>query len=75
MASRVKKGETANRGTKPRRKKGRVQERNAVNGEKGDLEVLEFIQAVDRYKRKTQKAFPTWSEILGILKSLGYRKV
>ena len=38
------------------------------------LETLEFIQAIDRFKRRTQKAFPTWSEVLAILKSLGYRK-
>ena len=37
-------------------------------------ETLEFIQAVDRFKRRTQKAFPTWSEVLDILRSLGYRK-
>jgi hypothetical protein len=39
-----------------------------------ELETLEFLQAVDEYKRRTGKAFPTWTEILEILKSLGYRK-
>ena len=39
-----------------------------------NLEILEFIQAVDRFKRRTQKAFPSWSEVLKILKDLGYRK-
>jgi len=43
--------------------------------EKESMDVLEFIQAVDRYKRLSQKAFPPWSEILKILKSLGYRKI
>jgi hypothetical protein len=38
-------------------------------------EALEFIQAIDRFKRKTQRAFPSWSEVLKILKTLGYRKV
>lgn len=37
-------------------------------------DLLEFMQAIDRHKRRTQKAFPTWSEILEILKSLGYKK-
>jgi hypothetical protein len=48
--------------------------KNAAEDEKDALETLEFLQAVDEYKRKTGKAFPTWTEILEILKSLGYRK-
>jgi len=43
--------------------------------DKESRDTLEFIQAIDRHKRKTQKAFPTWSEILQVLKSLGYRKI
>ncbi len=43
--------------------------------ERENMETLEFIKAVDRYKRKTQKAFPSWTEVLKIIKSLGYRKV
>jgi hypothetical protein len=42
--------------------------------EQSELETLEFIKAIDRFKRKTCKPFPSWSEILEILKSLGYRK-
>ena len=38
-------------------------------------EELEFIKAIDNYKRKFNKPFPTWREVLGILKQLGYRKV
>lgn len=38
-------------------------------------EELEFIKAIDNYKRKFSKPFPTWREILGILKQLGYQKV
>ena len=37
-------------------------------------EVLEFIQAIDTYKRLNQRPFPNWSEILEILKGLGYEK-
>lgn len=37
-------------------------------------EVLEFIQAIDTYKRQNQRPFPNWSEILEILKELGYEK-
>jgi len=37
-----------------------------------DADVLEFITAIDEYKRERQRPFPSWSEILGILKELGY---
>ncbi len=37
-------------------------------------EELEFIRAVNDYKQQYNKPFPTWSEILHILKSMGYRK-
>ncbi len=40
-----------------------------------DAETLEFLQAIDAYKRSTGKPFPSWTEILQIVKSLGYRKV
>ena len=49
--------------------------RSAAEEEKDALETLEFLQAVDEFKRRTNKAFPAWSEILEILKSLGYRKI
>lgn len=38
-------------------------------------EELEFINAVNEYKRRYSRPFPTWSEALHVLKSLGYRKV
>ena len=49
--------------------------KKSLEEEEQRMDVLEFIQAVDRYKRRTQKAFPPWSDILKILKSLGYRKI
>ena len=36
---------------------------------------LEFINAVNAYKQRHQRTFPTWSEVLHIAKFLGYRKV
>ena len=38
-------------------------------------EELDFIKAVNDYKQRYNKPFPTWSEILHILKSIGYEKV
>lgn len=37
-------------------------------------DVLEFITAIDTYKRDHSRPFPTWSEILDIVKELGYSK-
>ncbi|HAD59594.1 MAG TPA: hypothetical protein DCG12_10140 [Planctomycetaceae bacterium] len=36
---------------------------------------VEFMRAMDDYKRKSGRPFPTWSEVLEVLMSLGYRKV
>ena len=35
----------------------------------------EFMKAMDRYKRDNRRPFPTWSEVLEVLRSLGYRRV
>src|SRR5436305_12323207 len=34
-----------------------------------------FMKAMDQYKRANRRPFPTWSEVLEVLRSLGYRKV
>ncbi len=36
---------------------------------------LEFITAMDRYKRKHRRPWPTLTETLDVLRSIGYRKV
>jgi hypothetical protein len=36
---------------------------------------IEFMRAMDDYKRKSGRPFPTWSEVLEVVLSLGYRKV
>ena len=36
---------------------------------------IEFMKAMDDYKRKSGRQFPTWSEVLEVMRSLGYRKV
>jgi len=37
-------------------------------------EEVEFMQALDHYKRTSGRMFPTCSEVLEVLKSLGYRR-
>jgi hypothetical protein len=38
-------------------------------------EQFEFLMAIDEYKRKNTRPFPTWTEVLELIKALGYRKV
>ena len=38
-------------------------------------EQVTFMKAMDDYKRRSGRMFPTWSEVLEVLVSLGYRKV
>lgn len=39
-----------------------------------DEDAMEFIQAIEAFKKAKHRAFPTWGEVLGVLKGLGYRK-
>ncbi len=38
-------------------------------------DVVEFIKAMDDYRTKNGRPFPSWSEVLAILTALGYRKI
>ncbi len=38
-------------------------------------EQFEFLMAIDQYKKVNQKPFPTWTEVLEVIKAIGYRKV
>ena len=37
-------------------------------------EEITFMKAMDQYKRANRRPFPTWSEVLEVIRSLGYRK-
>lgn len=49
-------------------------EEQSAADEGQSAEVLEFVTAIDEFKRKNQKPFPSWSEVLGVLRSLGWRR-
>jgi hypothetical protein len=38
-------------------------------------EEILFMKAMDQYKRDNRRPFPTWSEVLEVLRALGYRRV
>lgn len=39
-----------------------------------DEETLEFIKAIDDYKRVNKRKFPSWFEVFLVVKSLGYKR-
>ncbi len=49
------------------------QRRAAEEGEITD-EVLEFVMAIDEYKRVNNRPFPSWTEVFEVIIYLGYRK-
>ena len=36
---------------------------------------MEFMQAIQTYKQRSGRMFPTWSEVLEVLQGLGYQKI
>jgi len=53
----------------------RSDERKAAEEGQMSDEQFEFLLAIDEYKRKNARPFPTWTEVLEVIKALGYRKV
>ncbi len=53
----------------------RSDERKAAEEGQMSDEQFEFIMAIDEYKRANARPFPTWTEVLEIIRALGYRRV
>ena len=60
-----------------RRGPGRRRSDERKSAEEGQMsdEQFEFLMAIDEYKKKNTRPFPTWTEVLEVIKALGYRKV
>jgi hypothetical protein len=45
--------------------------------EEGEMtaEQFEFIMAIETYKKVNKKMYPTWTEVLEVVRQLGYRRV
>ena len=39
-----------------------------------DLDVLEFIAAIEEFKQANGRPFPSWSEVLLVVRQLGYQR-
>ncbi len=60
----------------PRRKVERRRQIDPTTCERDYSEdEIEFMKAMDEYKRKSGRQFPTWSEVLEVVRCLGYRCV
>ena len=64
-------------GMERRRGAGRRRSDDRRSAEEGEMtdEQFEFIMALDEYKSVNRRPFPTWTEVLEVIKALGYRKV
>jgi len=60
-----------------RRGPGRRRTDERKSAEEGQMsdEQFEFLMAIDEYKKKNARPFPTWTEVLEVIKAIGYRKV
>ncbi len=64
-------------GLERRRGPGRRRSDSRRSAEEGELtdEQFEFVMAIDEYKRVNKRPFPSWTEVLEVVKYLGYRRV
>ncbi len=60
-----------------RRGPGRRRSDERKSAEEGEMtdEQFEFLMAISEYKKQNSRPFPTWTEVLEVIKALGYRKV
>ncbi len=64
-------------GLERRRGPGRRRSDDRRSAEEGEMsaEQFEFVMAIETYKKVNKRMYPTWTEILEVVRQLGYRKV
>lgn len=64
-------------GLERRRGPGRRRSDDRKAAEEGEMtdEQFEFCMAIETYKKVNKKMYPTWTEVLEVIRALGYRKV
>lgn len=70
---RAREGDT---GLERRRGPGRRRTDFMKNAEEGELtdEQFLFVMAIEAFKKANGKTFPTWTDVLEVIRLLGYRK-
>ena len=58
--------------TSSRSAKRRSPKNNGPDAELIEFERLQFLKAMDAYKRRTEQTFPSWSEVLDVIRSIGW---
>jgi hypothetical protein len=68
--------ERARRAANARQSSGRRRFVDPTTSERAYTEAeTEFMMAMNEYKRQSGRMFPTWSEVLEVLRKLGYEKI
>jgi hypothetical protein len=68
--------EQATRAANARQQSGRRRFVDPTTSEREYTEAeMEFMMAMNSYKQSSGRMFPTWSEVLEVLRGLGYEKV
>jgi hypothetical protein len=64
-------------GLERRRGPGRRLSDERRSAEEGEMtaEQFEFVMAIETYKKVNKRLYPTWTEVLEVVRQLGYRKV
>ena len=64
-------------GLERRRGPGRRRSDDRKAAEEGEMtaEQFEFVMAIETYKKVNKRLYPTWTEVLEVIRQLGYRKV
>jgi len=71
-ATKAKAKQPAGTRTASRSAKRRSPKAPEEDGELLEYERLQFLKAMDAYKRKTDQTFPSWTEVLDVLRSIGW---
>jgi hypothetical protein len=68
--------EQATRAANARQKSGRRRFVDPTTSERDYSKAeMEFMLAMNEYKHRSGRMFPTWSEVLEVLRNLGYEKI
>lgn len=75
-AARLGQGETSGTGLERRRGPGRRRTDFTKSAEEGEMnkEQFLFLLAIDAFKKANHKTFPSWTDVLEVMRLLGYRK-
>jgi hypothetical protein len=72
-----RKNERRDTGLERRRGPGRRRSDERKSAEEGEMDTAQFelVMAIETYKKVNRRMYPTWTEILEVVRQLGYRKV